>query len=194
MAAMPLEAPTTPEAYLRFERAAPEKHEYHDGRIVAMTGASRAHVLITGNLSWRLNDQLVDRPCEVYANDLRVRLPSINAYVYPDLVVVCGEPRFEDDAFDTLLNPTVVVEVLSPSTERYDRAEKFAAYRAQPSIQAIALVAQDEAAVDLFERRGDAWAIERVAGLGSVLHIGALGCDVPLADVYRRVELPEGAA
>lgn len=191
MAALPVDVSITPEEYLRRERASQQKHEYLDGHVVAMAGASRSHVLIAGNLSWRLNEQLSDRPFEVYTSDLRVWLPIANRYVYPDVVVVRGEPRFEDASLDTLLNPTVVFEVLSPSTERYDRAETFAAYRAHASIQAVAMVAQDEAAVDLFERRGEHWAIERVAGLDAELHIGALSCSVALADVYRRVELPE---
>ena len=190
MAAFGASSHTTPEEYLRLERASPSKHEYLDGDVVAIAGASREHTLITGNLSWRLNERLADRDCEVYASEVRVRLAKANSYVYPDIAVVCGDRQSEDEVFDTLLNPTVVIEVLSPSTARYDRVEKFAAYRALPSIQAIVLVAQDMVGIDWFTRRGDAWAIERVAELDGTLRLEPLGCDVAVADIYRRVDLP----
>jgi len=185
---------TTPEEYLRLERASPNKHEYLDGEVVAMAGASKDHNRITFDLARHLAARLDSGRCEVFVSDMRVRLSAINSYVYPDIVVVCGEPAFEDDVTDTLLNPTVIIEALSPSTERYDRVEKFAAYRSLASIQTIVLVAQDAVGIDWFTRRGDAWTIERVAEMDGTLHLEPLGCDVAVADIYRRVIAPEGDA
>lgn len=185
---------TTPEEYLRLERASLDKHEYLNGEVVAMAGASKDHNRITFDLARHLAARLDSGRCEVFVSDMRVRLSAINSYVYPDIVVVCGEPAFEDDVTDTLLNPTVIIEVLSPSTERYDRAEKFAAYRSLASIQTIVLVAQDAVGIDSFTRRGDAWAIERVAELDGTLHLEPPGCDVAVADIYRRVIAPGGDA
>lgn len=128
--------------YLSFERACPDiRHEFIQGQIEAMAGASRAHNLITSNIARHLGNQLEGRPCETYASDMRVRTAS--TYTYPDVVVVCGEPEFEDGERDTLLNPTVIVEVLSRSTEAWDRGEKSFQYRALPSIQDYLLVSQE---------------------------------------------------
>ena len=131
----------------RFERKAlPDteiiRHEYINGELIAMSGASRAHNLITGNISGELRTLLKGSRCETYANEMRVSTPTTTSYFYPDVVVVCEEPRFEDDVFDTLLNPIILVEVLSPSTEVYDRREKFAHYRQLPSLQEYLLVAK----------------------------------------------------
>ena len=124
MASLPAQTLFTAEEYITQERKAFHKSEYLDGQIFAMSGASRAHSLITSNISNRLYNQLVASDCEVHSSDMRVQ-PSPIAYFYPDVVVACGEPRFEDDVFDTLLNPVVIVEVLSPSTAAYDRAENL---------------------------------------------------------------------
>ncbi len=147
----------TPEQYLALERKAAFKSEYFDGCIRAMAGASRAHNLIALNLGSEIRSQLRDRPCETYVSDMRVRTGPSGLYTYPDVVVVCGEPRFEDDELDTLLNPTVIVEVLSPSTEAADRGRKFASYRRLASLQEYVLVAQDRACVERYTRQGDEW-------------------------------------
>src|SRR5690349_16896757 len=118
----------TPEEYLALERKADYKSEYYAGEIFAMSGASRGHNLIVANVTTLLNTRLADRDCEVYPSDMRVRPPDTTLYTYPDVVVVCGQPQFEDEAVDTLLNPTLIVEVLSPSTEMHDRTTKFADY------------------------------------------------------------------
>ena len=115
----------TAKEYLAFERKATTKHEYLNGQIVAMSGASFAHNFITVNIATSLNIQLMEGECRVATSDMRVKVTQIDSYFYPDVVVVCGEPRAEDDTFDTLLNPTLIVEVLSPSTEGYDRGEKI---------------------------------------------------------------------
>ena len=134
----------TPEEYLDFERKATTKHEYVNGQMFAMSGASFAHNFITANTANQLYNQLIDSECQVVTNDMRVKAIETESYFYPDIVVVCGEPRAEDDTFDTLLNPTLIVEVLSPSTAAYDRGEKFAHYQQIVSLQAYILISQDK--------------------------------------------------
>src|ERR1043166_9688652 len=133
----------SPGEYLDLERRADIRSEYIDGRMYAMSGASRPHSLIVGNFFRELSSQFRSRRCEAHANDIRLKVSPTGMYTYPDIVAVCGEARFEDKHVDTLLNPTVIVEVLSESTERYDRGEKFAHYRRLESLRAFVLVAQD---------------------------------------------------
>ncbi len=180
----------TPQDYLAIERASETRSEYVDGEMVAMTGASRWHNLIVTNLVRDLSQQLKGRPCEVYANDLRVRIPATGLYTYPDLVVTCAEPRFEDDELDTLLNPTLLIEVLSPSTEGYDRGKKFEQYRTLESLAEYLLVSQDEPLVEQFVRQeAGAWRFTATAGLTGVVEIPSLGCTLALAEVYDKVNL-----
>ena len=143
MSSLPAETYITPEAYLALERRAQYKSEYINGEILAMSGASRAHNIITVDITTELNIQLRKRGCDVYSGDMRVRTNPTSSYFYPDVVVVCDKPRFEDNVFDTLLNPILIVEVLSPSTETYDRGEKFAHYQEFVSLRDYILVAQD---------------------------------------------------
>ncbi|MFN8634888.1 MAG: Uma2 family endonuclease [Chloroflexota bacterium] len=180
----------TPEEYLARERLAERKSEYRAGRIVAMTGASRAHNRITVNLGGELHQQLRRGPCEVYIADMRVRVRRSGLYTYPDVVVACGDIQFEDDQLDTLLNPVVVIEVLSPSTESYDRNEKFSHYRRLDSLQEYVLVAQDGVRVQRYARQGDQWVIAEYTSLDDELPLDAIGCRVRLRDVYERVRLP----
>ena len=133
----------TPEQYLEIERQAASKSEYWQGEMFAMAGASREHNLLAGNLYVSLHQQLRRRPCEVYQSDMRVWIPATGLYTYPDVVAVCGEPRFTDDHVDTLVNPTFVAEILSPTTEAYDRGRKFEHYRKVESLQEYLLVAQE---------------------------------------------------
>lgn len=180
----------TTEEYLARERMAEAKSEYLGGEILAMAGASRAHNLITVNLSRELSQQLRGRPCEAYSADMRVRVRETGLYTYPDVVVACGDIQFEDDQVDTLLNPVVVIEVLSPKTEAYDRGEKFAHYRRLESLQEYVLVAQDKMRVERYVRQGDQWVLSELSALEDVLQIDAIGCNVGLSDIYERVELP----
>src|SRR6476660_6052648 len=136
------------EEYLAQERAGEVRHEYRRGKIVAMVGASREHNLIAGSTYVSIYSQLRKRPCDVYMNDMRVKIAAMGKYTYPDIIVVCGEPRFADDYVDNLLNPTVLIEVLSPSTEAYDRGEKFEHYRAIDSLREYLLIAQDRYHID----------------------------------------------
>src|SRR5271166_5473431 len=137
----------TPQQYLEMERKADFKSEYCDGYITAMAGASREHNLIAGNVHGEIRSQLKARPCEVYMSDMRLCVSPTGLYTYPDVMALCGEPLFQNDEVKTLLNPTMIVEVLSDSTESYDRGRKFGHYRRLPSLREYVLVAQDEVKV-----------------------------------------------
>ena len=180
----------TPEEYLAFERAAEYKNEYFDGEIYAMTGASRKHNLIAGNIFTALNNQLRARPCEVYISDMRVRIPAANTYTYPDVVVACGEPKFEDAELDTLLNPVLIVEVLSKSTASYDRVVKLGYYRTLPSLSEYLLVAQDKHHVAQHTRRPDGrWLLADIRGPEGRVELPSVECVLSLSDVYEKVGL-----
>jgi len=133
----------TPEQYLEIERKADYKSEYHSGQVFAMAGASREHNLLVGSIVRRLGNLLDGRPCETYPSDMRVLVSATGLYTYPDVSVACGEPEFLDGSLDVLLNPLLIVEVLSPSTESYDRGAKFALYQRLPSLQEYVLVSQN---------------------------------------------------
>jgi Uma2 family endonuclease len=179
----------TAEEYLALERQAPYKSEYVAGQIVAMSGASRAHSLITGNLFRVLSGQLLDRPCEAHASDLRVKVSARGLYTYPDIVVVCGDAQFEDAAVDTLLNPTLIVEVLSPSTEAYDRGAKFGYYRQAPSLREYVLIAQDRMLVEQYVRADAGWLLTETSDPAARVEFPAIGCAAPLSEIYRKVAL-----
>lgn len=181
----------TRESYLAFDRASDEKHEFIDGNVCAMTGASENHNLINVNITIALGIQFRGRPCKLYANDMRVRLPSRN-YVYPDIAVVCGEAQLEDEHLDTLLNPTVIIEVLSPSTESYDRGKKFEHYRALESLQEYLLVSQEQAHIERYIRQEDGWLLTEAKGMEASIELSSIGCALTLADVYDKVTFNEG--
>lgn len=175
--------------YLAIERQSAWKSEYLDGEMVAMTGGSFEHGLILGNVARLLGQNLLDRPCVVVPSDLRVTIPATGLYTYPDIVVVCGDRRFDDDQRDTLLNPTLLVEVLSPSTEAYDWGKKFEHYRTIESLREYVLVAQQEPRADHYLRQEDgSWLFRSVAGLDAVLSLPSLDCDLPLAEVYSKLD------
>ncbi len=171
--------------YLVRERAAQYKSEFRARRMVAMTGASRAHNLISLNVASELRTRLRERPCEVYVNDMRVKVRASGLYAYPDVVAVCGPPAFEDAQGDTLLNPTVLVEILSPSTKAYDRGEKLEQYLRLDSLREIVLMAQDVMSVQHWSRTGGTWGLRDV---DAVLHLPSLDCSIPLREIYERVE------
>jgi Uma2 family endonuclease len=175
----------TEEEYLAFERASESRHEYQSGRIYSMAGASREHNLITGNVAGELRSQLKGKPCETYSNDMRVRISRTRLYTYPDVVVVCGKPVFIDDYNDTLINPTLIVEVLSPTTEAYDRGEKFRDYRTIESFSEYVLIAQNKMAVDHFVKQNNIWVIKEVE---QKVRLVTISCTLSLADIYDRVE------
>jgi Uma2 family endonuclease len=178
----------SPEEYLRRERLAEYKSEYLNGEIFAMTGASRQHNRITINISSSLNQQLRGRPCEVYAVDMRVKVRASGLYTYPDVAVACGEPQFEDDFVDTLVNPTLLIEVLSQSTERYDRIAKTSYYRTIDSLMEHLLVAQNEVRVEQYSREAnDQWLLTEHLALDSAVNLPSIGCTLTLSDVYERI-------
>ena len=177
----------TPEEYLALERKATVKSEYLGGQIVARSGASLAHTRITADIVTELNIQLRGQECEVISNDMRVKTGPKGAYFYPDVVVFCGEPEVEDNVFDTLLNPTLVVEVLSPSTEAYDKGEKFRHYQELASLQEYILVSQDRIRVEHYRLAKTQWVQAELHALEGVLSLASIGCKLPLQDIYRRV-------
>ena len=188
----------SPEQYLEIDRAAQFRSEYYNGRMYAMSGGSFPHAVLIPNLARRLGNALEGRPCVVATTELRVRISPGGLYTYPDLVVICGEPRFadglENDAKDTLLNPTVIIEVLSPSTEAYDRGWKFLQYRKIDSLREYVLVSQTEARIEVFRRQnsGD-WLLSETEGMGAVCKLESLDCAIALAEVYDKVTFPENA-
>ena len=182
----------TPEEYLTFERKATTKHEYVNGQIVARSGASFAHNFITMNTANQLYNQLIGGECQVAASDMRVKVTEIESYFYPDVVVVCGEPRAEDDTFDTLLNPTLIVEILSPSTETYDKGEKFEHYQQIASLKDYILISQDKVCTEHYCREGSKWLQTEFAELEDVLSLRSIDCELRLQDVYKRVEVAPG--
>ena len=177
----------TPEEYLTWERKQPFKNEYHNGQIIAMSGASRSHNRITVDITIQLGNQLMNSECEVFASEMRVRTNPEVSYFYPDVIVVCGEPRFEDDTFDTLLNPIIVIEVLSPSTAAFDRGEKFEHYKQLASLQEYILISQDSVRVEHYRREGTQWTHNRFQRLEDTLSLISIECEVPLRAIYRRV-------
>ena len=182
------------EEYLRIERAAEFKSEYIDGQMYAMSGASWAHGLITLNFGSELRTGLRDKACAVVANDIRVRITPRRFYTYPDLVVVCGLPAFADNEHDTLLNPTLLVEVLSPSTEKRDRDFKLRHYREIESLKEYVLVSQSEPYVMSYRRSASGeWVLSAWEGVGALCRLESLEIDVRLADIYRQVTFAEEA-
>ncbi|HZS46184.1 MAG TPA: Uma2 family endonuclease [Blastocatellia bacterium] len=181
----------TPQEYLAMERAASYKSEFCNGEIFAMSGASLEHNLIVTNTTISLGNQLEGKDCDVLANDMRVKTVDSSLYTYPDIVVVCGERRFEDASVDTLLNPKLIIEVLSPSTASYDRTKKFAYYRGIESLQEYILIAQDECRVTQYVRQGtDTWIFHEATSLDEKIHLASVPCVLDLSRVYRRIEFP----
>jgi len=171
------------------ERASEVRHEYYDGEMFAMVGATRAHNVIVTDLIALLHPQLRGGRCELLMGDMRVQVSATGLYTYPDLLVVCGEPELADELADMLLNPTVIFEVLSESTEAYDRGKKFEHYRTLESLTDYLLVAQDEAKIEHFTRQKGGWLLTEARGLDGVLPLPSIGCELRLAEVYERVEV-----
>jgi len=193
----------TIEEYLALERTEEERHEYLDGCVYAMAGESPDHGRICVNLTRRLAAQLDGSGCEVFSKDLKVRCGPMprpggshqGLFAYPDLVVICGALQFHDQAREVLLNPRVILEVLSPSTEAFDRGDKFRRYRAWlPTLTDYVLVAQDRPCIDHYHRQDDGtWALRTPEGLDDALHLATIGCTVRLAEVYERLVFPARA-
>ena len=187
MSVVAAETYVTPEAYLALERKTQSKSEYIHGEIFAMSGASNAHNLITLDIGTELNIQSRKHGCFVYTSDMRVRTSPTGSYFYPDVVVVCDKPRFEDNVFDTLLNPVLIVEVLSPSTETFDKGEKFLRYQELMSLREYVLVAQDKMHVVQHRLIETQWVQEEFHTPEDVLLLNSIECKLPLRDIYTRV-------
>ncbi|MEP7010950.1 MAG: Uma2 family endonuclease [Acidobacteriota bacterium] len=184
----------SPAEYLEIERAAETKSEYIEGEMYAMSGASYAHNVIVTNLGAGLHAALKGGPCRPVVSDMRVKDDSSELYTYPDVVVVCGKPRFEEEAYlDTLINPVLLIEVLSPSTERHDRGLKFAYYRSIPSLREVLFVAQDRPVVERYTRmnNGD-WALHVTEGYDATIDLPSVGVQLLLAEIYDGV--PKGSS
>jgi len=184
----------TPEEYLVFERASEEKHEYYAGEILGVRRSNENHNLIAGSTLAALHPQLRKRPCEMYVSQMRLKIRSSGLYTYPDITVVCGTPEFEDGEVDTLLNPTVIIEVLSPSTEAYDRGKKFQHYRTIPSLQEYLLIAQDSVRIEHYGLVDKQWVLTDAHTPDMVVQLPAIDCTLRLSDVYEKVTFddPEG--
>ncbi|HXU33621.1 MAG TPA: Uma2 family endonuclease [Thermoanaerobaculia bacterium] len=179
----------TPEEYLVLDRAAEERSEYLDGEMFAMPGGSRSHALILTNLIRELGSQLRSRPCEVYGSDMRLWVEASGLYTYPDLSVVSGEPIFGPDGRrDILRNPILLIEVLSPSSEAYDRGKKFEHYRAIPSFREYLLVSQESPLVDRFLRQESGiWLFSTARGLDAEVELSSIGARLALSEVYAKI-------
>jgi Uma2 family endonuclease len=178
----------TPEQYLAMERKAEFRSEYDGGYITAMAGASRKHNLIALRFASEITTQLKGRPCEAYMSDMRLCVSPTGLYTYPDIMAVCGEGQYLDADVDTLINPTVIVEVLSDSTEGYDRGRKFGHYRQLASLKEYVMVAQDEVRVERYTRRGADWVLSVFTSLDDVVRLESIDCSVSLRVIYERIE------
>jgi Uma2 family endonuclease len=180
MAAVP--QPTfTPTEYLELERRAEAKSEYVDGQVYAMAGASPVHVFICSNLVRHIGNRLEGSPCRIVSNDLRVRVPDSSLYSYPDGIIVCGKLELDEDQNDTLLNPVVIFEVLSDSTEKWDRGEKFARYRTIPSLKEYILISQSLPRVERFVREDKEWRFAVFEGLDASMAVASVQVEVSLS-------------
>ena len=182
----------TAEEYLARERIADYKSEYFNGEIFAMAGASESHNIIAGNIFATLHTQLKRRPCKVYPSGMRLKVQASGLYTYPDVMVVCGEAKFDDEQRDTILNPMLIVEVLSQSTESYVRGAKFAHYRKLASLQEFLLVLQSRPRVEQFSKQEDGrWLLSESENLKESIKLAAVDCELKLEDIYLKVDFQE---
>ncbi len=179
----------SPKEYLSLERKSQQKNEYLNGKIVAMSGASRNHNLIAGNIYHELRLKLIENPCELFISDMRVKVSPTCLYTYPDLSVACDEIKFDDQQNNTLLNPQAIFEVLSSSTETYDRGNKFAHYRKLPSLKHYILVSQEKILIEHYIRQGKQWLLSEFDNINETIHFSSLDCSLSLKEIYHRVNL-----
>lgn len=179
----------TIEEYLAQERSGNIRNEYFGGDVFAMAGGSETHNLIAGNTYASLHAQFRQRPCRVYPSDMRVKISQSGLYTYPDISIVCGQPQFEDDHRDTLLNPMVIIEVLSPSTESYDRGKKFQNYRMIPALQEYLLISQDTRHMEHYVRQPDNhWLLSEVSGANDTILMPSVESRLTVLDVYEKTD------
>jgi len=181
----------TPQEYLAIERAADFKSEFFDGEMFAMAVISKDHSRITVNLTGGFHAAIRGKDCDLFSSDLRVKVSANGLYTYPDLTIVCGPVDVEDEQADVLLNPTLIIEVLSPGTERYDRGKKFDLYRELDSLKEYVLVSQDQYRVEQFLRgNGSEWGYRVAFKEDDIVEFPSVGCSIPLKDIYARVVFP----
>ena len=175
--------------YLSMERASDVKHEFAFGEIYAMSGASARHVGVVSNIVGELRNQLRQRPCQVYSTDLRLSVDANQRYTYPDVMVVCDKPQFLDKQLDTLLNPDLIVEVLSESTRNYDRGDKFQQYRGIPSFREYLLVDQAKAHVERYSKQSDGtWSLWETDDMNASIQLDSVGAKLPLTEIYFKID------
>lgn len=179
----------TPEEYLELERGSEVRHEYIDGEIYEMAGANKPHNRISVNVVRLLDNQLLERGCNIYGSNMRVRIASTGKYTYPDVVAVCGEEIFEDEAEDTLLNPMLIIEVLSKSTEAYDRGAKFEYYQTIESFREYVLITQEPFRVEQFVRKeANVWTYFEFRKPDDVVKLNSIDCELALRDIYHKIQ------
>jgi Uma2 family endonuclease len=179
----------TPQEYLELDRKSEIRNEYFDGQMFAMSGATRDHIRIVTNITFELESQFLDRPCELYPTEMRTKVSQTGLYTYPDIAAVCVKPQFEDDHFDTLLNPQLIIEVLSDSTESYDRGRKFAHYRNIDSLREYVLVSQNECRVERFTRQDDGnWLYSETTDPEGSVELASVTCRLSLSRVYHKID------
>jgi len=177
-----------PDEYLAIERESDTKSEYLDGFVVSMTGASINHIRIVTNITIELGNQLRGRGCDILTNEMKVRLRDSRKFFYPDVTVLCGEPQFHDERKDIIVNPLLIIEVLSPSTESFDRGAKFQAYQQLDSLREYLLVTQDKTVIEQFVREtGERWTYQATIGADSSLALPSIECSLDLSAVYDKV-------
>jgi Uma2 family endonuclease len=182
----------SPEEYLALERKSNERHEYLDGYIYEMSGESIAHSAICTNLAFVFVGQLKGRPCQAFSPNMKVRTKFNGLYSYPDLSIVCGQPEFHDNHKDIIINPKVIVEVLSPSTEAYNRGEKWIRYQEINSLSDYLLVSQDQPLIEHFSKQeGGKWLYTKTVGLESRLYLTSIDCQLQLSEIYDKVTFPD---
>jgi Uma2 family endonuclease len=180
----------TPQEYLERERKAEIKSEFLDGEMFAISGVTPQHSRIVVNITGDLNNQFADHPCEVHGPNMRVKVSPTGLYTYPDVVAVCGEPQFDDSVLDTLINPNLMIEVLSDSTESYDRGKKFAHYRTIDSLREYVLVSQNECRLERFAKQDDGnWLYSECTNPDGSIELISVACRLSAARVYHKVDL-----
>ena len=179
----------TSEEYLKLERAAEVRHEYLDGEIFEMAGANRRHNILSSNIIRLLGNQLLERECSVYSSDMRIKISPMGNYTYPDVVAVCGQEIFEDETEDNLLNPMLIVEVLSKSTEAYDRGAKFEAYQTIESFREYVLITQEPFRVEQFVRKEEnVWTYFEFRRPDEIVKLNSIDCNLALRDIYHKIQ------
>lgn len=178
--------------YVAIEKEAEKKYEFHDGIIYAMAGGTLEHGLICGNIFGEIRTALRNKKsiCKPINSEVKLHVQSVNRFLYPDTMVICGDIEKSKDEINAVTNPTLIVEVVSKSSASYDRGDKFYFYRQIETLQEYVIIEQEKALVEIYKRKGDLWKITRISGLASKLFLTALEVEIDLAEIYRDVDLP----